>query len=49
MIERFRVINDVGIEDDLTGETYTNFRQICAVLNKVNRRLIKMQSCILTF
>lgn len=38
MIERFRLIQGVGIEDDLTGKTYTTFREICDVLNKVNRK-----------
>lgn len=38
MIERFIVIDGVGIEDDLTGKIYTNFMELCAILNQVNRK-----------
>ncbi len=38
MIKRFRVIKYVGIEDDLTGKTYTNFRGICNLLNYISEK-----------
>lgn len=41
MIKRFRVIPHVGIEDDLTGQTFTNFKVLCNVLNKIDERANK--------
>jgi len=41
MIKRFRVIPHVGIEDDLTGQTFTNFKELCNVLNKIDERANK--------
>ena len=38
MIKMFRVIKHVGIEDDLTGKTYTNFREICNLLNEISEK-----------
>ena len=38
MIKRFRLIKHVGIEDDLTGKIYTNFREICNQLNKISEK-----------
>ena len=38
VIKRFRVIKHVGIDDDLTGKTYTNFREICKLLNKISEK-----------
>ena len=36
MGKRFSVIRDVGIEDNLNGKVYTNHRDICVVLNRLN-------------
>ena len=49
MIKRFRVIKHVGIEDDLTGKTYTNFREICNLLNEISERSDKNAESILMF
>ena len=38
LIKRFRVIKHFGIEDDLTGKTYTNFREICNLLNEISEK-----------
>lgn len=37
-MKRFRVIQNVGIEDDLTGKIYSNYREICELLNSENDR-----------
>ena len=36
--KRFKVIPNVGIKDDLTGEILTNDRDICNKMNKVSDR-----------
>ena len=36
--KRFRVIQNVGVLDDLTGEVLSTFRDFCDALNKVDER-----------
>ncbi len=36
--KRFCVISNVGIQDNLTGEIYTNHRSLCNLLNDLNDR-----------
>lgn len=38
IIKRFKVIKHDGIDDGLTGKTYTNFREICNLLNKISEK-----------
>ena len=36
--KRFRIIPNVGVKDDLTGEILSTFRDFCNALNKVDER-----------
>lgn len=36
--KRFRVINGVGVYDELTDRTYSTHRKLCELLNKENDR-----------
>ena len=36
--KRFKVIENVGVLDDLTGKIYNNYRDICKLLNDEDKR-----------
>lgn len=38
MTNRFRIISNVGIYDEVDGRIYSDIRSICRLLNKVNNR-----------